>query len=156
MKFYSSFADIVGFTNNLYYSIRHFWCKKESTFHYTHCVTSNVRRFRGPIILNVAPEGNNFYENHGTTASGNKSCIQFGRPFVLIEPLIPDSWSKRNALSLEQEVWSSNLGLVKLDTALPKAWCPSNISSKGAVLPAHRRGDGSRKLVTQFVVMQWV
>ena len=41
--------------------------------------------------------------------------------------------------SLEREVWSSNLGPVKLDTVLPTACHRCDISSKGAVLP--RRND---------------
>ena len=44
-------------------------------------------------------------------------------------------------LSLEWEVWGSNLGLVKLDTVLPMACHCCYISSKEAVLPWHNDAE---------------
>ena len=60
--------------------------------------------------------------------------------------------------SLGLEVWRSNLGLAKSDTELPTVHNHCNISSKKAVLPARvqQRGDGPRKLVTRFGVVQRV
>ena len=64
-------------------------------------------------------------------------------------------------LSLEREVWDSNLGPVKSNTELPTARHRCYISSKEAVLPGRNDvemgsspSDGPRKLITRFSVVQ--
>ena len=44
-------------------------------------------------------------------------------------------------LSMEREVWGSNLGPIKSDTVLPTAWHRCGISSKEAVLPGRNEAD---------------